>query len=70
MFTAIGLLVSLVRRSWRPILLVVILEIGIGGFYYFFGTQLIPRDRPPVKLLDAGLAPRTPAIRRATWPRR
>ena len=55
-FTVIGLLVSLLKRSWRPILLVVILEIGIGG-YYFFGTELIPRDRPPVKLLDAGLAP-------------
>ena len=55
-FTVIGLLVSLLQRSWRPILLVAIVEIGIGGFY-FFGTELIPRDRPPVKLLDAGLAP-------------
>jgi len=55
-FTVIGLLVSLLERSWRPILLVAIVEIGIGGFY-FFGTELIPRDRPPVKLLDSGLAP-------------
>ena len=55
-FTVIGLLVSLLKRSWRPIVLVVIVEIGIGGFY-LFGTELIPRDRPPVKLLDAGLAP-------------
>jgi undecaprenyl-diphosphatase len=55
-FTVLGLLVSLLERSWRPILLVAILEIGIGG-YYFFGTELIPRDRPPVKLLDSGLAP-------------
>ena len=55
-FTVIGLLVSLLKRSWRPIVLVAILEAGIGGFY-FFGTELIPRDRPPVKLLDAGLAP-------------
>ena len=31
-------------------------EAGLGGFY-FFGTELIPRDRPPVKLLDAGLVP-------------
>ncbi len=55
-FLVIGLLVSLHQRSWRPILLVAILEIGIGG-YYFFGTELIPRDRPPVELLDPGLAP-------------
>ena len=55
-FTVIGLVVSLLMRSWRPILLVAIVEIGIGGFY-LFGTELIPRDRPPVKLLDPGLAP-------------
>ena len=55
-FTLVGLVVSLVRRSWRPILLVAILEAGIGGFYYF-STLLISRDRPPVKLLDAGLVP-------------
>ena len=52
----IGVLVSLLKRSWRPILLVAIVEAGIGGFY-FFGTELIPRDRPPVKLLDPGLVP-------------
>ena len=56
LFTLIGIVVSLVVRSWRPIALVAIVEIGLGGFY-FFGTELIPRDRPPVKLLDAGLAP-------------
>jgi membrane-associated phospholipid phosphatase len=55
-FTLVGLVVSLVRRSWRPILLVAILEAGIGGFYYF-ATLLISRDRPPVKLLDPGLVP-------------
>jgi membrane-associated phospholipid phosphatase len=55
-FTLVGLLVSLVRRSWRPIVLVGILEAGIGGFYYF-GTLLISRDRPPVKVLDPGLVP-------------
>ncbi len=55
-FTVIGVLVSLLKRSWRPILLVAIVEAGIGGFY-FFGTELIPRDRPPVKLLDSGLVP-------------
>lgn len=55
-FTVIGLLVSLVRRTWRPILLVAIVEAGLGLFY-LAGTELIPRDRPPVKLLDAGLDP-------------
>jgi undecaprenyl-diphosphatase len=55
-FTLIGLLVALLKRSWRPIVLVAIVEIGLGGFY-FFGTELIPRDRPPVRLLDPGLAP-------------
>jgi undecaprenyl-diphosphatase len=53
-FALIGLAVSLLKRSWRPIVLVAIIEAGLGGFY-FFGTELIPRDRPPVKLLDPGL---------------
>jgi membrane-associated phospholipid phosphatase len=56
LFTLVGLAVSLAKRSWRPIVLVAIVEAGLGGFY-LFGTELIPRDRPPVKLLDAGLAP-------------
>jgi undecaprenyl-diphosphatase len=55
-FTVIGLLVSLLKRSWRPILLVAIVETGLGLFY-LLGTELVPRDRPPVKLLDSGLAP-------------
>jgi membrane-associated phospholipid phosphatase len=55
-FAVLGLLVSLLKRSWRPILLVAIVEAGIGGFY-FFGTELVSRDRPPVKLLDPGLVP-------------
>jgi membrane-associated phospholipid phosphatase len=49
-------LVSLLQRSWRPLVLVVIVELGLGAFY-LAGTELIPRDRPPVKLLDAGLDP-------------
>jgi membrane-associated phospholipid phosphatase len=55
-FTVIGLLVSVLARTWRPILLVAIAEAGLGGFY-FLGTELIPRDRPPVHLLDPGLVP-------------
>ncbi|WP_228521087.1 phosphatase PAP2 family protein [Nocardioides islandensis] len=55
-FTVVGILVSLVRRTWIPILLVAILEAGLGA-YYFVATHLITRDRPPVKILDAGLDP-------------
>ena len=56
MFAVICLLVAAIRRTWRPLILLAVVEAGLGGFY-FFGTELIPRDRPPVKLLDAGLAP-------------
>ena len=55
-FALICLLVAAIRRTWRPLILLAVVEAGIGGFY-FFGTELIPRDRPPVKLLDAGLVP-------------
>jgi undecaprenyl-diphosphatase len=55
-FAVICLVVALVRRTWRPLVLLAVVEAGLGGFY-FFGTELIPRDRPPVKLLDAGLVP-------------
>ena len=56
MFAVICVLVAAIRRTWRPLILLAVVEAGLGGFY-FFGTELIPRDRPPVKLLDAGLAP-------------
>ena len=55
-FVVVGLIVSMLKRTWRPIIFVALVEAGIGGIY-FFGTELIPRDRPPVKLLDAGLVP-------------
>lgn len=44
------------RRSWRPVLLVVLVEAGIGGFYAI-ATAADPRQRPPVRILDAGLVP-------------
>jgi membrane-associated phospholipid phosphatase len=47
---------ALWRRSWRPLVLVVLVEAGIGGIYAL-GTHLDPRDRPPVRILDAGLVP-------------
>jgi len=55
-FVVVGLIISILKRTWRPIIFVALVEAGIGGIY-FFGTELIPRDRPPVKLLDAGLVP-------------
>lgn len=44
------------RRTWLPILFVALAEAGLGGIYWL-GTHLDPRDRPPVKILDAGLVP-------------
>ena len=47
---------SLWQRSWRPALFIVLLEAGIGGFY-FVATHVDTRQRPPVKILDPGLVP-------------
>jgi membrane-associated phospholipid phosphatase len=44
------------KRSWVPGLFVALVAAGVGGFYYV-GTSLDPRDRPPVKILDPGLVP-------------
>ena len=51
---AIGLWIW--KRSIVPALFVALAVCGVGGFY-FFGTELVPRDRPPVELLDSGLVP-------------
>jgi undecaprenyl-diphosphatase len=47
---------SLWRRSLVPAVFLGVLMAGMGGFY-FLGTELDPRDRPPVRILDAGLVP-------------
>jgi undecaprenyl-diphosphatase len=47
---------SLWRRSFRPAVFVALAEAGIGG-WYFVVTHVDPRQRPPVKILDPGLAP-------------
>ena len=44
------------RRTWRPVLFVILLEAGIGGFYAIT-THVVTRQRPPVEILDAGLVP-------------
>ena len=62
--TVVGLSVAAVaalafsvwRRSWRPALFYALAEAGIGGLYSVT-THVITRQRPPVKILDAGLVP-------------
>lgn len=51
-----GLVFSVWRRTWVPALFVVVLALGLGGFYSV-ATRLITRDRPPVRILDPGLVP-------------
>ena len=47
---------SLWTRSVLPAVFLGVLMAGMGGFY-FLGTELDHRDRPPVRILDAGLVP-------------
>ncbi|MCW2794156.1 MAG: phosphoesterase, PA-phosphatase related protein [Nocardioides sp.] len=47
---------SLWQRSLRPAIFLALTEAAIGGLY-FVATHLDPRDRPPVRILDAGLVP-------------
>lgn len=51
-----GLAFSVWRRTWVPALFVIVLALGLGGFYSVT-TRLITRDRPPVPILDPGLVP-------------
>ncbi|HEY7043184.1 MAG TPA: phosphatase PAP2 family protein [Nocardioidaceae bacterium] len=43
-------------RSVVPALFVLLVICGVGGFYWA-GTMLVPRRRPPVHILDPGLVP-------------
>lgn len=52
----VGSVVALVVRSWRPLLFVVVMYAGMG-VVYFVATHVDHRDRPPVRILDAGLVP-------------
>ena len=52
----VGAVVGLVVRSWRPLLFVVVMYAGMG-VVYFVATHVDHRDRPPVRILDAGLVP-------------
>jgi undecaprenyl-diphosphatase len=52
----VALAVAAWKRSVVPVVFVALVTAGVGGFYYV-GTTLDPRDRPPVKILDPGLVP-------------
>jgi membrane-associated phospholipid phosphatase len=47
---------SLWQRSLRPALFLAVLMAGVMALYLSC-THLVPRDRPPVRILDLGLAP-------------
>ena len=47
---------SLARRSPVPAAFVLLVGAGLAGIYRGT-TALVPRDRPPVRLLDSGLVP-------------
>jgi len=53
---AVGLAGSWRQRSWRPL---VYFSVLVGGYLalYVVVTHLVPRDRPPVEILDPGLVP-------------
>lgn len=53
---AVGLAGSWWQRSWRPLVYFTVL---VGGYLalYVVVTHLVPRDRPPVEILDPGLVP-------------
>lgn len=53
---AVGLAGSWWQRSWRPL---VYFSVLVGGYLalYVVVTHLVPRDRPPVEILDPGLVP-------------
>jgi membrane-associated phospholipid phosphatase len=42
------------KRTWWPLVFVAVLDAGLGLFY-LAGTELDPRQRPPVHILQSGL---------------
>ena len=53
---ALGVGFALWQRTWWPLVFVAVLDAGLGLFY-FAGTSLDPRQRPPVHILQSGLVP-------------
>ncbi|WP_210439553.1 phosphatase PAP2 family protein [Nocardioides xinjiangensis] len=62
--TVVGVALALVvaalgarwRRSWQPVVYFTVL-VGGSLLLYVVVTHLVPRDRPPVRILDPGLVP-------------
>ena len=52
----IGVGFAVWKRTWWPLVFVVVLDAGLGLFY-LAGTSLDPRQRPPVHILQSGLVP-------------
>ena len=53
---ALGIVFAVWRRTWWPLVFVAVFDAGLGLFY-LAGTELDPRQRPPVHLLQSGLVP-------------
>jgi len=47
---------AVAKRTWWPVVFVVVADAGLGLFY-LAGTELDPRQRPPVRILQHGLVP-------------
>jgi membrane-associated phospholipid phosphatase len=52
----VGLAGSWWQRSWRPLVYFTVLVVGYLALYVIV-THVVPRDRPPVEILDPGLVP-------------
>ena len=52
----LGLALAVWKRTWWPLVFVGVFDAGLGLFY-FAGTELDPRQRPPVRILQSGLVP-------------
>jgi undecaprenyl-diphosphatase len=52
----LGVAFAVWRRTWWPLVFVGVLDAGLGLFY-LAGTELDPRQRPPVHILQSGLVP-------------
>lgn len=52
----LGIAFAVWKRTWWPLVFVLVLDAGLGLFY-LAGTTVDPRRRPPVHILQAGLAP-------------
>jgi undecaprenyl-diphosphatase len=52
----LGVAFSRWRRTWLPLVFVTVGYAGLMGVY-LAATHLVPRDRPPVEILDKGLVP-------------